>query len=55
MLKTWPKALGPEEVLIGSGIFVIFSGVWLRWDLGMALTVAGAAVLILGCVIAFGK
>lgn len=55
MLKQWPKELGAEEVLIGSGILGIFSGVWVRWDLGLALTVAGVAVLLLGCVLAFGK
>lgn len=54
-MKTLRQLCDAEEVLIGSGLVSVCAGVWLRWDLGLALTVTGALVLALGCVIAFGK
>ena len=54
-MKTLRQLCDAEEVLIGSGLVSVCAGVWLRWDLGMALTVTGALVLVLGCWIAFGK
>lgn len=54
-MKTIRQLCDAEEVLIGSGLVSVCAGVWMRWDLGMALTVTGVMVLGLGCWIAFGK
>jgi len=44
-----------EEGLISAGILLLASGVWMTWGPGLALTVTGALLLGLGCVIAFWR
>lgn len=44
-----------EEGLITGGLLLLASGVWITWGPGPALTVTGALLLSLGCVIAFWR